>query len=73
MIDVEEVANAKGKRVIFKHEVGEAGDIGDAEKVGQIVAVGDLERDFPIKVSLMNIEERIVTYLNPSEVLRIID
>ena len=73
MVDVQDAANAQGKRVIFEHRIGEAGDIGDAEKVGRIISVGDLERDFPIKVSLMNTEERIVTYLNPSEILRIID
>lgn len=73
MVDVQDAANAQGKSAIFEHQIGEAGEIGDAEKVGTIVSVGDPERDFPIKVSLMNTEERIVTYLNPSEILRIID
>lgn len=66
-----------GQKIVFKHDRGEAGTIATSEKVGHVEAVDEQDYPMPVKVRLDHSEVpdsagRVVTYLEPSEIRKII-
>lgn len=66
----------EGQKVVFRHKIGDAGNLAKTEKVGRIAHVDSPERDYPVKV-VLGVEEtpgdeRVTTYLEPEEINNII-
>jgi len=50
MADYEQLA--EGQKVVFRHKIGDAGNLAKTEKVGHIEKLDDPDRDFPVKVRI---------------------
>lgn len=58
----------EGAKIIFQHQIGEAGDIAQEEKLGVIVNIGDPMIDYHVKVRILGTDEDIFTYIEPQEI-----